>query len=160
MTTVALVQSEELDALAEIHAATFAAPWTAEALQELLAIPGTAALAAMEGGRPTGFILVRSLMDEAEILTLAVHPASQRRGVGAALIAAGATIAEETGAAMLWLEVAADNAAALALYRSAEFEETGRRKGYYRRADAEPQDALIFRRVLNRPAASAYAASP
>jgi [ribosomal protein S18]-alanine N-acetyltransferase len=160
VTTVRVAALDEIGALAQIHACAFAEPWNAQALAELLATPGTGALVANDEEASVGFVLVRTIAGEAEILTLAVRPASQRRGVGAELMRAAAAAAAAEGATTLWLEVAADNAAALALYRSAGFDAAGRRRGYYRREGGETQDALIFRRVLNSPAASAYAAPP
>jgi ribosomal-protein-alanine N-acetyltransferase len=51
----------------------------------------------------------------------------------------------------LFLEVAADNAAALGLYEGLGFEMAGRRKGYYDRGAASPRiDALVMRLCLNR----------
>ena len=54
---------------------------------------------------------------------------------------------------MLWLEVAVDNAAAVALYEKAGFETTGRRPRYYARPSGERVDALLMRRLLNSSAA-------
>ncbi len=70
---------------------------------------------------------------EAEVLTLAVRPAARRRGIGRALVEAAATLAEASAAAM-FLEVAADNPGAVALYAQTGFEIVGRRPGYYGRA--------------------------
>jgi ribosomal-protein-alanine N-acetyltransferase len=49
------------------------------------------------------------------------------------------------------LEVAADNAPALALYQRAGFETVGRRRGYYARIEGPAQDAVLMRRALNTP---------
>lgn len=91
-----------------------------------------------------GFVLARAAADEAEILTLAVVPAWRRRGLGAALLAAAQRRAASLGAAQLFLEVAADNDAARALYAGAGFEAVGLRRGYY----AGGRDALVLRRAL------------
>jgi len=126
--------------LAEIHAAAFPAPWDAAAFEALLAQTGVFVLEA-----PDGFILLRAVADEAEILTLAVAPLVRRNGVGRALVEAAAATAAARGAESLFLEVSADNAAALALYAAAGFEPAGLRKGYY----ADGADALVLRRTLN-----------
>jgi ribosomal-protein-alanine N-acetyltransferase len=130
--------------LAGIHAATFPAPWDATALAGLLTQAGVFAVE-----QPDGFILLRTVADEAEILTLAVHPKARRRGLGARLVRVGVAGAAAQGATRLFLEVADDNAAALALYARAGFSEAGRRPGYYARPDGGRQDALIL--ALNLP---------
>jgi ribosomal-protein-alanine N-acetyltransferase len=135
-------------ALAKAHASAFDAPWPPEAFAGLMATPGVFALAAVDGA-PVGVILMRAIAGEAEVLTLAVEPAHRRRGVALALLRAGLAQAEAMGAEAAFLEVAADNRAALALYRAEGFEEAGHRGGYYRRPDGEAVDALVLRRTLN-----------
>lgn len=130
--------------LAGIHAAAFPVPWNAAALEALLDQTGVYAIE-----EPDGFILLRAITDEAEILTLAVRPSARRRGLGARLVREGATAAASRGARRLFLEVADDNAAALALYVRAGFAEAGRRPGYYARPDGGRRDALIL--ALNLP---------
>ncbi len=137
--------SATADRLADIHAAAFSAPWDAAAFEALLDQAGVFALET-----PDGFILLRAVADEAEILTLAVRSQARRQGLGARLVREGAAAAAARGATRLFLEVAEDNPAALALYTRAGFAEAGRRPGYYARPDGGPQDALIL--ALNLPA--------
>lgn len=137
-------QADRAARLADVHAEAFPAPWDAAALEALLDQDGVFALE-----DPDGFILLRAVADEAEILTLAVRPAARRRGLGARLVSEGGTAAAARGATRLFLEVADDNAAALALYARAGFVGAGRRPGYYARPDGGRQDALIL--ALNLP---------
>lgn len=132
--------------LADLHAAAFSAPWDAAAFEALLSQTGVLAIEV-----PQGFILIRTVADEAEILTLAVDPVARRQGLGVRLVQEGAASAAALGAAKLFLEVADDNHPALALYARAGFTEAGRRPGYYARPDGRRQDALIL--ALNLPAA-------
>ncbi len=122
-------------ALAAIHAAAFppGERWGAAAMAELLALPGVFGFIDPGGG----CILARRAGGEAEILTLAVAPAARRRGAGRALLDRVAASPEP-----LFLEVAAGNAPALALYAAAGFGEVGRRRGYY----GPGRDALVLRR--------------
>jgi [ribosomal protein S18]-alanine N-acetyltransferase len=144
------------DLLAELHAHAFDAPWSAAALNNLLAMPGAFALLAyartLAGGMgdPRGFILCRVAGDECEVLTIAVHMASRRRGVATALLGAASAEAADRGARAAYLEVAADNAPAQRLYAAAGFRPVGRRRSYYQRAkDRSSTDALILRCALN-----------
>ena len=135
---------ERAEALAALHAAAFEAPWSEQAIRELMRSLG---VLAFEG--ESGFVMVRVLADEAEILTLAVAPEARRRGLGRALVGAAVAAAETAGARAVFLEVAEDNAAALALYEAAGFERAGLRRGYYARPGGRPRDALVLRRALN-----------
>lgn len=152
MKPVFLRRDADLTKLAKIHAASFAESWSAQAISDLLAMPGTFARV-MEAG----FILVRVAAAEAEILTIAVSPAQRRRGAGAALVRSAAEHAQQLGAAQLFLEVAVGNAAARALYEALGFAEVGRRRAYYPLGQGRFEDALILRSNLplsalgNRP---------
>lgn len=136
--------SADVETLAALHASSYAEVWPAASLAELLSSPGAFALLAGDEGNPRGFVLARVAGDEAEILTLAVSPETRRRGLGRALVRRAAATAAEQGAATLFLEVAVDNEAALALYGALGFAEKGRRKAYYGRPGRPPTDALVL----------------
>lgn len=125
--------------LAAIHADAFHAPWDAAAFDSLLGQAGVFALRT-----PEGFILCRVVLDEAEILTLAVRPTARRMGLGARLTRAAAEVVAHAGAERLFLEVAEDNEAARALYARLGFEQTGRRRNYYEKSDGSRVDALLL----------------
>lgn len=139
-----IVAADQAERLAALHAAAFDAPWGEAAFADLL---GQAGVFAVE--TPGGFILMRAVADEAEILTLAVHPEARRGGQGTRLVAEGAAAASLRGADRVFLEVAEDNAAARSLYARTGFVETGRRPRYYSRSDGSRVDALLF--TLNLP---------
>jgi ribosomal-protein-alanine N-acetyltransferase len=140
----------DVQALAAVHAQAFDDPWPPEAFAALLAGPGVYAFTATDG-EPTALILMRAVADEAEVLTLATAPSHRRRGAGEALLRAGLDRAAALGAESAFLEVAADNAAAIALYARAGFVQVGRRAGYYRWVEGPSADALVLRRTLNSP---------
>lgn len=142
------IGAEAATELAAIHALAFDHGWSASAIAEILASPGAFALAVRQDDAPRAFILCRAIAGEAEVLTLAVDPALRRQGLASALLAAAIGAAEAAGADVTFLEVAADNDAALGLYAGAGFERVGARRGYYRRADGAI-DAIAMRRSLN-----------
>ncbi|MBN8551724.1 MAG: GNAT family N-acetyltransferase [Caulobacterales bacterium] len=131
------------EALAEVHASAFDPPWDAATFATLLGQPGVLAL-----GDDDGFILIRVVLDEAEILTLAVRPEARRRGRGRGLVASAGRLARSLGADRLYLEVAQDNGAAQALYVAGGFVEVGRRPGYYSRPTGPAVAALLLARNL------------
>ena len=136
--------------LAAIHAEAFDRPgetsWSAAAFADLLIQAGVFAVAAADG-----FILMRAVADEAEILTLAVRPAARRGGLGGRLVGEGVLAAAARGATRVFLEVAEDNVAARALYERTGFVEAGRRPGYYAAADGGRRDALLLALNLTGP---------
>jgi ribosomal-protein-alanine N-acetyltransferase len=140
--------------MAAVHATSFGEPWGADEIAALLKGPGGFGLVVREAatGVVLAFMLGRVVVDEAEVLTLAVDPAHRRGGAGRALVEAAAIMAAAAGARGLFLEVAADNEAALGLYRRAGFSQVGQRPAYYRRGRASV-DALVLRRDLNSPPA-------
>ena len=140
-------------ALSALYRAAFpdARPWSPEEFAEMLARPETVLVKAKQGFAPgfaLGFALGRVVADEAELITLAVHPGARRRGLGRWLLAAFEARAGARGARRAFLEVAADNGPAVALYLQAGWRESGRRKGYYPRRDQPAVDALTLQKPL------------
>lgn len=135
-------------ALARIHASAFPhAAWTKSALEELFQMPGAMGLMATGPEGPRGFLLTRRAADEAEIITLAVHLKTRRKGIAALLMQNAMQRLSDGGVAELFLEVAANNEAALALYESLKFASAGVRKGYYEDR-GERIDAVLMKRHL------------
>ncbi|MCO1333251.1 ribosomal protein S18-alanine N-acetyltransferase [Microbulbifer sp. OS29] len=88
------------------------------------------------------------LLDEAEILDIAVSPAWRRRGLAEALLEnLIATLPAEI--ARLLLEVRVSNLAARSLYRKLGFSEDGMRKNYYPALDGRREDAVLMSLALN-----------
>ena len=130
----------------ELHAEGFAQGWSEAEFESLLASSACLCEGAFDGDRGplAGFLLSRRALDEAEILTIAVAPRHRRRGIGRNLLRRQMRRLAESGVKRLFLEVAEDNIAALALYRSLGFREEGRRKGYYRREVGPAATALVL----------------
>jgi ribosomal-protein-alanine N-acetyltransferase len=138
-------------ALAVLHRACFPDdPWEAGALARILALAGGFGWLAWEADEPVGFILVRDLGSECEVLSLGVLPRWRRRGIASDLLAAAIAEARDRRLPSVVLEVAVDNDAAAALYAAAGFVTVGRRGRYYRRPDGRV-DALILRLGLAKP---------
>ncbi len=142
----------DLDLAARLHGPAFAPfgerAWTRQDMAELLALPGVTGWVLQSAEQAIGFALCRVAADEAELLTIAVQPDERRRGAGRALLAAVIDHARAAGACSLFLEVGADNAAALALYGQTGFQAVGHRKSYYRRGGGPPADAIVMRLTL------------
>jgi len=83
-------------------------------------------------GRVAGYAFASIVADEGEILNLAVEPGVRRHGLGRLLLEAVLDLCRREGAATVYLEVRASNAAALHLYERAGFHSVSTRRGYYR----------------------------
>lgn len=83
-----------------------------------------------------GFIVYRAVADEAEIITIGVHPDARRGGIAAAMIGIMEADLKKQGVKHIFLEVAADNAPARALYEQNGFVQIGVRPKYYDGIDA------------------------
>jgi [ribosomal protein S18]-alanine N-acetyltransferase len=99
------------------------------------------------GPAPAGFVLTRHVLDEEELLLIAVIPGARQRGVGAALIEHLFTAARTRGVAKIFLEMRRGNPA-IHLYQKFGFEPIGERRNYYRMANGERIDAITFARSI------------
>lgn len=135
-------------ALATLHARCFTTPrpWSEAEFAALLASPHVFLETELKG-----FVLGRVIAGEAELLTIAVDPDARREGRARALLAQFVSTAQTRGAEQAFLEVAEDNTAARAAYRSAGWQELGRRKGYYRMPDGNRVDAIVLTLALSAP---------
>ena len=133
--------------MAVIHAAAFtqSRPWSTDEFARFLAQPAVFAVSSARS-----FALVRVIVDEAELLTVATHPDDQRRGHARSVMEQWQAEAARRGAQHAFLEVASDNAAAQQLYLSCGFVKTGQRRNYYARKDAMAADAVIMTKDLTQ----------
>ena len=92
-------------------------------------------------GRPQGDIACRHVLDEIELLALAVVPAARRQGIATAL---HQVMLSALAPAVAYLEVRADNHEAQALYRRLGYRDSGQRKAYYANPDGSRTDALLM----------------
>ena len=137
--------------IADLPASRFDRGWSVAEFQALLADPVVFAVLAETGkpaDGPAGFIAARSAAGEAEILTLAVSARHERAGIGLALVEYACRTATSRSAGSVFLEVAAANRPALALYRRCGFLEAARRPQYY--GNGEGADAIVMRRDLSQ----------
>ena len=135
--------AREVPQVAELEKLCFAMPWSEKSVAGELDNPLALWLVAMDGESLAGYVGSQTVMDETDMMNLAVTPQFRRQGVGEALVNALVASLKEMGSRCLTLEVRDSNEAARALYGKLGFREIGRRRGYYR----DPrEDALILRK--------------
>ena len=133
--------------------------WNRRQVADALAMPSTHALVVDSEGLPippgtgpaplvaAGFVLTRHVLDEEELLLIAVAPGARRRGVGSALIEHLFAAARARGTTRVFLEMRRGNPA-IHLYRKFGFEPIGERRNYYRMANGERIDAITFAKSI------------
>jgi len=125
-----------LELLAELHQAAFSPqderPWLAGDFRDILTTAGASARIYSAGDKPVGYLLLRTILDEAELISIAVLPTSQGQGYAKEMMREAISRIKRSGAERLFLEVREDNRKALKLYYAMNFEKISERKDYYR----------------------------
>jgi len=129
--------------IAELEKICFSDPWSERSIASELDNKLAFWLAATEGETVAGYIGSQTVMDETDMMNVAVHPDFRRQGIAEELVNTLVENLKKMGSRCLTLEVRASNAPAIALYEKLGFHEIGRRKNYYRNPR---EDALILRK--------------
>lgn len=141
---IRLATAADVDALAALESGSMGRDaWAPSSVLSEVVHPARVVLVADHGGA-VGYVSVGVVDDLADVHRVVVDVRHRRRGHARLLLRAGTTAARERGATRVLLDVAADNAAALALYRAEDFRPISRRRGYY----AGGVDALVLERVI------------
>jgi ribosomal-protein-alanine N-acetyltransferase len=136
--------TEHLSAIVELDQACFGGLWTMDAYQRELDSPNSDLLGLFSPGsslRLLGIGCFWSILEEAHITILAVHPQYHCQGLGQALLYSLLKTASDRGLERATLEVRASNLAAISLYQKFGFKTAGRRRRYYK---DNGEDALIL----------------
>jgi [ribosomal protein S18]-alanine N-acetyltransferase len=137
-------KTDDIAALATIHAQCFDAPWDAQTLTPFV----DANQISVAGDPVMGFLIVSEVLDEAEIITIAVATDHRQKGIARALLTAAIARLHQAGICRLFLEVGDDNANAKHLYGGLGFTQIGCRKAYYARKNGAYVDALVLSRAI------------
>ena len=137
------MNASHVDQIAELEKLCFSDPWSANSIASELDNKLAFWLVATDEDRVAGYIGSQTVMEETDMMNVAVHPDYRRKGVAEALVNDLTENLKKMGSHCLTLEVRASNAPAIALYEKLGFSEIGRRKNYYRNPR---EDALILRK--------------
>lgn len=144
-----IARADDAPRMATLHAAAAENAWPVHAYRDLLKLNTTLALAKVRESDETltAFILCQIAVDTADILMVATHPEQRRKGLAHSLTQSLIKRLGERGIARLTLDVAANNAPAIALYKGLGFIIDGRRPKYYTQGQ-ERIDALLMSRPV------------
>lgn len=138
---VRAVTKQDLPSVLRIAATSpEAAQWSQESYLSLLDSVAEGWVAA-EGRAVVGFLILRQVAGDAEILNVAVLPAARRKGIGSNLLREALRWANKQDISKIHLEVRASNVAAIRFYEAHGFQTAGQRRGYY---SQPPDDAVLL----------------
>jgi [ribosomal protein S18]-alanine N-acetyltransferase len=148
--TLKIADPDNSAEIAAIHMKLFNPPWDESGVRPLLEAPAAVAFVARVGIPPVtpGFIIGQLAADMSEIISIGVAEDWQKRGMGRILFGGFARAVSRAGAKRIFLDVAADNEPAIALYKAMGCAEVGRRKAYYQRHEAPAVDAIVMSKGL------------
>lgn len=137
---------DDAQALQDIHQLCFPDAWSEDAFQTLLMQPLTIGWLALQQPLPIGFILARLIGEEAEVLTFAVLPRQQGKGVGESLLTTLLAHLQASKVKSLFLEVSILNHPAQHLYQKLGFTELTRRLNYF--PHLTDSTAIVLRKAI------------
>ena len=129
--------------VAALEKLCFSAPWSEASAAGELDNPLSVWLVCEDQGRVLGYVGSQTVLDETDMMNIAVLPEARRAGIGERLILSLIELLKDRGSRSLALEVRASNTPAISLYKKLGFLQVGRRPNYYR---GPREDALILRK--------------
>lgn len=136
----------DLDAIMEIEPHIYSHPWSRGNFSDSLN-SGYSAWVLLHDTKIIGYALMMMVLDEAHLLNLSIAKAYQKQGLGRMLLEHMIKIAQELGAANMFLEVRPSNVSAIALYENIGFNEMAIRRGYYPAHNGR-EDAVLMGMAL------------
>ena len=137
------MKQEHVAQVAALEKICFSDPWSEKSVASELNNKLAYWLVALEGDTVAGYIGSQTVLDETDMMNVAVSPDYRRKGIAEALVNGLVDALKEQGSHCLTLEVRASNEPAKNLYEKLGFSQIGRRPNYYRNPR---EDALILRK--------------
>lgn len=150
---IRLMQAADVEVVAKIEKSVQSHPWTLKQFED--AVTAYQSTVIEVKGQVAGFCILQPVLDEANLLLMAIDPAQQGKGLGYQLL--------ETSMAMLknnpvqiFLEVRESNLAAIKLYEKSGFHQIDLRKNYYPNANGSREHAIIMVKACTDDFASLF----
>ena len=137
------MRQEHVAQVAALEKLCFCDPWSENSVASELNNPLSLWLVALDGERLAGYVGSQTVMDESDMMNLAVHPDYRCQGIGSRLVDELIKELKKKGSQRLTLEVRVSNEPAKRLYDELGFSEIAVRKRYY---SHPKEDALILRK--------------
>lgn len=143
MSNIVTMTSDHVSQVAALEKECFSDPWSQRSVASELENPLALWLVWEEDGKVLGYVGSQTVLDETDMMNVAVSAQARRRGIAQALVEALVIRLKQRGSRCLTLEVRASNAPAICLYEKLGFRQVGRRPNYY---SHPKEDGLILRK--------------
>lgn len=141
------MEKKHLSGVLKIEESCFTHPWSKESFESELRKAESYKFVALENGEVIGFAILDIVLDEGNLLDIAVDRNHRRKGVARALFEKMLEKAQEKELSFITLEVRISSTPAIALYEAMGFEKVGVRKNYYSKPT---EDALLMTKYFKK----------
>ena len=138
---IRLMQASDLAAVSQIESLVQTHPWTKNQFEE--SINSHVSTVIEQDHQVLGFCILQPVVDEANLLLMAIHPSQPGQGLGYQLLGESIFLLKNNPV-QIFLEVRESNKAAIALYEKSEFHQIDLRKNYYPKPDGGREHAIIM----------------
>lgn len=135
------MQQADVNAVAQIEKLVQSHPWSTKQFQD--AVGSYQCTVIEQAGQVVGFCILQPVLDEANLLLMAIHPNQQGKGLGYQLLEQSITLLKNQPV-QIFLEVRESNQAAIALYEKSGFHQIDLRKNYYPCPKGGREHAIIM----------------
>ena len=138
---IRLMQHTDVNAVAQIENLVQSHPWSTKQFQD--AVESYQSTVIEQAGQVVGFCILQPVLDEANLLLMAIHPSQQGKGLGYQLLDQSIALLKNQPV-QIFLEVRESNQAAIALYEKSGFHQIDLRKNYYPCPNGGREHAIIM----------------
>ena len=135
------MQESDIGRVTEIERLVQTQPWSRQQFQESLT--SYQCTVYEQANQVVGFCILQPVVDEANLLLMAIHPSQQGKGLGYELLDYSIQLLKNNPI-QIFLEVRESNLAAIRLYEKTDFHQIDLRKNYYPNLDGSKEHAVIM----------------
>ena len=150
---IRLMQATDVAVVAKIEKMVQSHPWTLKQFEE--AVDGYQSTVIEQNGQVVGFCILQPVLDEANLLLMAIDPSQQGKGLGYQLLDVSIAMLKNDPV-QIFLEVRESNTAAIKLYEKSNFHQIDLRKNYYPKPDGTKEHAIIMVKACTDDFASLF----
>jgi len=133
--------SLDVDDIERIEEASFSAPFSRDMFYGMLEGRPFGGLSALDGEKIVGYLFYSVVLDEMELVTVAVEERYRKKGIARRLIEEMLETAAINSVKKIFLEVRVSNASAQSLYKGFGFRDVSIRPKYYKDNN---EDAIVM----------------